>query len=254
MLHTGLASITFNQLSPAEVISLVSKAKLEAIEWGGKVHVPHGNLKIASEVKKMTWDGGLKICSYGSYYLVGEDNSFTFEQVLDCAVELDAPVIRVWPGRYGADIFDQSYRSRVVNDSLRMSALAAQAGKTVSYEFHNGYLTDTAESTLDLLTRINAANFTTYWQPRASSPPAEHLDTIKMLFPWITNVHAFHLGPDGKRIFFHDGLNWWQQFIGLLRRSQKNIHILLEIVNDNDPRNFLADAAELKRIVESASL
>jgi hypothetical protein len=44
MIQTGLVSITFRQLSPPAIIDLVRQAGLEGIEWGGDVHVPHGDL------------------------------------------------------------------------------------------------------------------------------------------------------------------------------------------------------------------
>ena len=48
--RTGLVSVTFRKLTPEKIIELVSEAGLNAIEWGGDVHVPHGDLKRAAEV------------------------------------------------------------------------------------------------------------------------------------------------------------------------------------------------------------
>ena len=42
---TGLVSVTFRDKTPAEIVSEVKKAGLDAIEWGGDVHVPHGDVK-----------------------------------------------------------------------------------------------------------------------------------------------------------------------------------------------------------------
>ena len=47
MLTGGLVSITFRDLEANEIIDLVKKSGLTAIEWGGDVHVPHGDFNRA---------------------------------------------------------------------------------------------------------------------------------------------------------------------------------------------------------------
>ncbi|MDD5482315.1 MAG: hypothetical protein PHP98_01495 [Kiritimatiellae bacterium] len=44
MFISGLTSVTFRKLSCRKVAALVKKAGLAAIEWGGEVHVPHGDI------------------------------------------------------------------------------------------------------------------------------------------------------------------------------------------------------------------
>jgi 3-dehydroshikimate dehydratase len=44
MIHPGLVSVTFRKLTPVEVAGLVKKGGLKSIEWGGDIHVPHGDL------------------------------------------------------------------------------------------------------------------------------------------------------------------------------------------------------------------
>ncbi len=46
MIKSGLVSITFRQLTCEQIVDLVSKAKLDAIEWGGDIHVPHDNMLV----------------------------------------------------------------------------------------------------------------------------------------------------------------------------------------------------------------
>ena len=80
------------------------QAGLDGIEWGGDVHVPHGDLRRAREVRDMTRSEAIRIASYGSYYRVGDRAPTSFEKVLDTAVELGAPLIRVWAGKQGSMI------------------------------------------------------------------------------------------------------------------------------------------------------
>ncbi|MCK4601119.1 MAG: TIM barrel protein, partial [Phycisphaerae bacterium] len=154
MLHSGLVSITFRKLPPEELVALVAKAGLEGVEWGGDVHVPHGDLRRAREVRKITLDAGLKVASYGSYYRVGHDEPVPFEVVLATAAELAAPTIRLWAGKQGSETADAEYRDRVVQESQRIAELAAQANIVPAYEFHSGTLTDTNASASELLAAV----------------------------------------------------------------------------------------------------
>ena len=50
----GLVSITFRALAPREIVDLAARARLAGIEWGGDIHVPHGDLQRAGEAGRMT--------------------------------------------------------------------------------------------------------------------------------------------------------------------------------------------------------
>ena len=43
MIGSSLCSVTFRALTPEEVLELAARAELDAIEWGGDVHVPCGS-------------------------------------------------------------------------------------------------------------------------------------------------------------------------------------------------------------------
>ena len=143
MLYAGLVSITFRQLTPKQVIELVTKAQLQGIEWGGDIHVPHGDIPQAKVVRQMTIDANLAIAAYGSYYRSGHPETGPFEAVLETAVELGASTIRVWAGNQGTDYPDTVYHNLVVKDTQRIADLAAEAGIEIAYEFHGNTLTDT---------------------------------------------------------------------------------------------------------------
>ncbi len=65
MFLPGLVSITFRQLTAAEIIALMTQAGLAAIEWGGDIHVPHGDEAQARAVARMGADAGLHVAAYG---------------------------------------------------------------------------------------------------------------------------------------------------------------------------------------------
>ena len=109
----GLVSITFRGLTPQQIINGAVDAGVEGIEWGGDVHVPHGELATAREVAERTRDAGLAVSSYGSYYRFNESD-VQFSHVLATAVALGAPVIRVWAGRQGSADADAAEWPRII--------------------------------------------------------------------------------------------------------------------------------------------
>jgi 3-dehydroshikimate dehydratase len=113
MLYPGLVSVTFRELSLEKIVDLVAQAELTGIEWGGDVRVPHGDQGQARAVRRMTVETGLTVAAYGSYYRAGHPETGPFEAILETAIELDAPSVRVWAGKRGSADADAAYRARV---------------------------------------------------------------------------------------------------------------------------------------------
>lgn len=136
LLVPGLCSLTLKQCAPRDVLDLAMRGGLETIEWWGNGHVPPGDFSAASEIGRMTRDMGLSISTYGSYHRVGTDELPAFEVILDTAVALGAPSIRVWAGNKNRADADSEAISRVVCESLRIADLAAEQGVSITFEFH----------------------------------------------------------------------------------------------------------------------
>lgn len=250
MIFPGLVSVTFRKLSAAEIVALVRKAGLASIEWGGDLHVPHGAIGVAREVRALTEEAGLKVAAYGSYYRAGwsETNGLPFKQVLDSAVELGAPTIRVWPGGKASADHSAAERAAVVEDLLRIAGLAAQVGVTVTTEFHSGTLTDTNESAAALLAEAPHAGLLTGWQPHNGEETAECVAGLRAVAARVGNVHVFHWWPtSAERHALADGEARWAEFWPLIRALPGDRHALLEFVREDSPEMFLRDAGTLVR-------
>ncbi len=250
-MKSGICSITFRKLEPAAVVELVACAGLQGIEWGGDVHVPHGDLATASRVKDLTLDAGLQVSSYGSYYRAGEDEEqgLRFSDVLRTAAELGAPAIRIWAGRKGSDEASAAYREAVTADLRRVAELAAAAGIGVSLEWHGGSLTDRPDSTFKLLAAVAHPNLSLYWQPAMNLDGPASLRSLEQALPSLTNVHLFHwrMGADGvERRPLAEGTAVWQKYLNVLRKSKKSRWLLMEFVRDDKPAQFIEDATVLK--------
>jgi sugar phosphate isomerase/epimerase len=253
MIHTGLVSITFRQLDPEAILSLVRQAGLEAIEWGGDVHVPHGEVHTAHQVRQMTLDAGITIPSYGSYYRVGHSEPAPFPDIVKTAVALGATVIRVWAGKQGSADADEAYWDRVVADSRRIADLAQEAGLVVAYEYHGNTLTDTQASAIKLLKAVDHDAVKCYWQPPGGASVEENLAALDNLLPWLANVHVFswRTTDEGReRMPLAAMPDAWQRYFEKINSAGGSVHALLEFVRDDTPEQFLKDAATLKGWVE----
>jgi 3-dehydroshikimate dehydratase len=248
MIQSGLVSVTFRKYTPAEVVGLVRKADLAGIEWGGDIHVPHGDISRAREVRALTQEAGLRVAAYGSYYSVGwsEANGLPFRAVLDSAVELGAPIVRVWPGKRGSADVDEHGRWQVIEDLRRIASQAAQVGVRVGLEFHSGTLTDTNKSAAQLLVEVDHSNVFMGWQPHNGEATAECVEGLKAISSRLANVHVFHWWPTAaERHPLADGEERWAGFLRVLRTLPGDRFALLEFVPEDSPESFFRDAATL---------
>jgi sugar phosphate isomerase/epimerase len=249
----GLVSITFRQLKAAEIIELCQQAKLEAIEWGGDVHVPHGDLKVAKEVAAMTADAGMQVAAYGSYYRVGvsEHDGLAFETVLETAQHLQAPSIRVWPGNRGSANSDDAYRQWIISELQRISEMAAPTGIPVTLEYHAGTLTDTDASARKLLDEIGHPNCRTLWQPPNGQDFEKSMEGLRAVLPDMQNVHVFHWWPTNQeRHELEAGRDRWINYLELATDCGHPFYALLEFVKDDRPQQLLEDASTLREWIE----
>lgn len=249
-MQIGLVSVTFRQLSPREIVGLVVQSGLEAIEWGGDVHVPHGDIQRAQEVKAMTEDAGLVVVAYGSYYRAGLNTPFG--PILETAIAVNAPTVRIWAGTKGSAETNQIERESIVRDIQQCCDEAAKASLTVSLEYHRGTLTDEIGSCMLLIEEVGHPNLKLYWQPDTLVPHSRRVDDLKKAIPQISNIHVFQWTRDGNETLRHElkeGESEWLQYLEMLRKSSG--FRLIEFVKGDSPDQFLRDAETLKRWGES---
>lgn len=247
MLRTGLVSVTFRPLPPRKIVDLVAEAGLEGIEWGGDVHVPHGDLATAREVAGMTYDRGIAVAAFGSYYRAASLNGPGFDDVLATAQILGAPTIRVWAGEKSSQDADEAYREQVANDLHRIAKISAAEGITVSLEYHGGTLTDGQESALRLVATVDHPNLRLYWQPEVTRSAQVCAAELARLRPLVSNIHVFQwsrLGSETVRHPLTDGASVWP---GYLAAAMDCDFALLEFVRDGSVDQFLADARTLRK-------
>lgn len=249
MFKIGMCSVTFRNLTVNEIIDVAKKASISGIEWGSDVHVPPVPER-AKEVARLTERAGLEVTSYGSYYRLGQEGNHDFEVILQTAIQLKASGIRVWAGSIGSDKADEVYRKRVAKDAQRIADLAKQQNILIHLEYHRKTLTDTAESTVNLLTRIDRENVFSYWQPAINLPVETRLINIKKIHSWLSHVHVFHWF-DTEKLPLLNGLEEWKQYLQQIGSySEDNRYLMLEFVKNDDINQFFEDVKALKSVIK----
>jgi sugar phosphate isomerase/epimerase len=243
----GLVSVTFRQLTPEEVIAAAAAARLAAIEWGGDVHVPHGDLSAASRVAELTTAAGLKVAAYGSYYRLAHSDDAV--PVVRTAAALGAETVRVWAGRRPSAEADAAYWAAVVADAQRLASLAADAGMSISFEYHRNTLTDTRASTARLLDALPGPAIRTLWQPQPERDREENLADLRAVLPRLTNLHVFAWTATGERRPLADGTADWQAYLAEAAAAPGERYALLEFVVGDDPARLAPDAATLAALI-----
>lgn len=243
MITSGLVSVTFRNKTPAEICNLCVRAGLRAIEWGGDVHVPAGNMHAARRVREMSAARGLEVCAYGSYFRVG-DGLEEFICCLDTAEELGAPLVRVWCGRRGSAHADTEYRRNIVASLREICTAAKKRGIMVAPEFHSGTLTDDIDSVRLLLDETaDIDNLRFYWQPRWDWDEKQRLESLGLVLPRLAHMHVFtwEHTPDIVRRPLSDGADMWQKALGIAGDARA----LIEFVRGDSDGALMEDAAAL---------
>jgi sugar phosphate isomerase/epimerase len=230
-------------LLPEDVISLAKRAGLHGIEWGADVHVPPGDVKNAFSVGESTRKSGLSCACYGSYCKMTDEERAdgVFESVVNAAKSLGAPLIRVWAGNRGSKDSDKSYFSEISENASRIGDLAEKHGIRIAFEHHGGTLTDDAAYEARLLQAINHPNIGALWQPPVHLSATERLEGLKLISPWLSNIHAFSW-QGYERLPLSDNEEEWLSYLSHASSTPGERYVLLEFVKDDDPQQLLRDA------------
>lgn len=252
MNNTGLVSVTFRGLTPEQIVPLLKKNGLAAVEWGGDIHCVPGYFARAKEIRTLCDENGIRVTAYGSYYRVGvkEANAPSFEDIVSTAAALGAPIIRVWAYNKGsADVTKDEYTA-IVADMRRVCALAEKENITVTLECHNQTLTDEYHAALKLLSDADCDNLAMYYQPNQFRTVEYNKEAAMALRDVVTNVHVFNWRGNDK-MPLGEALGLWREYKAILDGGRGPHDYLLEFMPNGTPEELKAEAAALKDILES---
>ena len=244
----GICSVTFRKMAIPQIVKLTAESGLQAIEWGGDVHVPPNDPSAAESALRETKAAGLTISSYGSYYFVGEKNKHSFNDIIEATQRLQTNMIRVWPARIPPGDASPDDSQRVVDAARKIGDQTAKNNLEIAFEFHQGGLTEGNAAAFQLLAAINHPAVGIFWQPCHGQTMQYHLEGIRQLKPWLKNLHVFHWTKDGDSILrqaLKDGGDAWKSFLAASDAPSQSRYALLEFVKNDDPEQFKEDAKTL---------
>ena len=252
MFKTGIVSVTFRKKSIDEIIALAASCGQDAIEVGSDVHAPRENLAECRRIAALAAENGIAIASYGSYYKLGQEGNSAdlFAEYLTATKALGAPNIRIWGGIKGSEGTSADERAAWVAEAVRCAEAAAHEGITMSFEYHGGTLTDTAESALRFMQEIGHPNAYLYWQPNQYKDEAFNCAALTAVLPYVKNVHVFAWDAKGGSLVrfplsVHEYA--WKQYLDILASDGKPRNLLMEFVREDSAAQFVEDANTLKK-------
>lgn len=242
----GLVSVSFRSHTPKEILQACVDCKLDGIEWGGDVHVPHGDTDIAARIAQKTKDFHLETIEYGSYYILGQSDGELFDRTLASAKTLETGIIRVWPGKgIPSEDYDKDLYDKTVSDAKRICALAPDM--ILALECHPNTLTDDYHSILRFLEDVGCDNLKMFWQVNQLRSVRYNIEAARALQPFIISVHVFHwIGK--SRFPLALGHEDWKQYLDIL--MQKDLNYMLEFMPDNQIETLGEEANTLREWVK----
>jgi len=242
----GICSVTLRHLSPAEVVDISRDAGLQRIEWGADVHAPPSDPERVAQVRHCTEAAGLTVASYGSYWRAGVSPMPELAAVVAAAEVLGAPRIRVWAGETGTATSDDATWELIVGALREACVIARDHDVELALEFHPDTLTDSVETTLELLERVGDETLRTYWQPRLDEAVEASVEGLQRLLPVLAGVHVFSWWPGATRLRLAERTDLWAAVADLLVSEAQPCDLLLEFVQGDNPALVTTDAALLR--------
>ena len=214
-----------------------------------------GDVGTAASVGELTRTAGLQISTYGSYYRVGsgEDGAPSFDKVLQTALALKAPAIRVWAGAQGSDACAELQRARIIAETLRIAEPCAGAGVDLVFEYHSGTLTDSNASAVAFADAVRHPAVFFGWQPVTGATVSENLDGLRNMLPRLATLHVFNWSKNVEGGYVRrplaEAAGEWRRYFELIASTGRDHVALLEFVRDDAVDQCEDDARALKELL-----
>lgn len=243
-MKTGLVSVSFRPLSPAQVLTAARDAGLRYIEWGSDVHAPCTDEARLREIAAMQDSHEITCSSYGTYFKLGIDPTEQLYDYIRAAKILGTDILRLWCYDKRAENCTPQEQAQLIEACRAAAAIAEAEGVTLCMECHMNSFTETKEGALELMQQVNSPAFRMYWQPNQHRTTEENLQYLQLLKDYTLHVHVFNWAGR-ERFPLADAIGIWKQYLSLLGPDHT---LLLEFMPDDDVQSLPAEAAALFQI------
>ena len=242
----GLCSVSFRSHTPEDIIKECKKLSLDCIEWGSDVHAPCDNIENLQNIASLQNKYGIKCSSYGTYFILGKDSLDTLEDYINAAKILGTNILRLWCGEKGSSEYSYAEKEELISECIKASEIAQKHNAILCMECHNGSLTDTAASAVELMKRVNSPHFKMYWQTNIKGDEVLGLAEAKLLAPYTVNIHTFYW-VDNVQKSLADGISTWKRYLNEFDGEKS---LLIEFVPGGKIETLNGEVNALKSIVK----
>lgn len=247
MFHSGLVSISFRSESPETIAFACAECGLKNIEWGSDLHAPYPDMQRLAQIRTLQQSYGISCCSYGTYFRLGHTPLSELPLYIQAAKFLGTKILRLWAGRKKAPDYTEEEREYLLDQCRQAAEIAKTHNVILCLECHRRSYTETKEGALELMQAVNSPYFRMYWQPNPDISPAENLDYISLLNPYITHVHVFHWRAD-QRLGLSEGMEMWKAYLSALSGEH---YLLLEFMPDDQIQSLKQEALALHEMIQA---
>lgn len=241
----GVASVTFRNKTIEEVVAIAEKADVRYIEWGADIHVK--NREDARKARALCDEHSIKVCSYGSYFRVGESDIEDWRELCEIASILGASSIRVWLGNQNSEDTDTSTYLRLLEDCGKICDIAAEYNILVSPECHDHTFNNNTDAFLKFHAALRRDNFRTYFQSRYLRYDYD-VDRIERTYGYIENVHISYrdlrIEQEGKS----EDKEYLDRLLRLFADKDFEGIVMIEFTEDSSEENFYEDVKKIRII------
>lgn len=240
----GLVSISFRKETPETILRAAFSAGLSCIEWGSDIHAPCTDLQQIQQIALLQKQYGIRCCSYGTYFRLGETPLSDLPDYIAAAKQLGTDILRLWCGGKRADDYSMRGKEHLFSQCRQAAAMAEEAGVMLCIECHIKSYTETAEGSLELMRAVNSPAFRMYWQPNQFRTIEENIYFARTLRTYITHIHVFQW-KGKERFSLATGTEEWRRYLAEIPGMHT---LLLEFMPDDRIDSLVAEANALRRI------
>ena len=235
----GLASVSFRQHSPKEILEAVKAAGLSCVEWGSDVHAPCRDIERLYAIAELQKEYGIQCSSYGTYFRLGQTPLDELEDYIAAAKILGTDVLRLWCGTKSGEKYSNSEKQALVDQCKYAAQMAEKEGVTLCMECHKSTYTQHVSDALALIGEINSQHFKMYWQPFQWQSEEENLKYAEAIALYVHHIHVFQW-KEKERFSLRDGIEEWRRYLSKFATPRT---LLLEFM-PNDTVEELAGEAD----------
>lgn len=243
--NLGLASVSFRQNSPEEILTAMSAAGLTHVEWGSDIHAPYTDAARLEGLAQMQKKYGVVCSSYGTYFRLGQTPLRELEGYIEAAKMLGTNVLRLWCGVKSGGDMNAVERDALIAECRAAEKIARECGAVLCMESHINTFTENLSDTLYLMETVGSEHFRMYWQPFQWLDAKENVKLARAVAPYTVHVHVFNWKND-DRLPLRDAIGTWRDYLAEFSGEKT---LLLEFMPDGLIEALPREADALRNIV-----